>query len=96
MGEEDTWGRKNATMKHLVGLFRRDETGLGQQRRELGNHRRACHTGQEHTHGSDKESRVRHESLFRLFSKLPWSLALQPTRHHVGPLYRCYRGADLR
>lgn len=29
MGEEDAWGRKNATMEHLVGLVQRDETGLG-------------------------------------------------------------------
>lgn len=94
--EEDAWGRKNATMEHLVGLVqKRRDRAWGSSAGSWGSTEEPV-TLAENTHSSDKESRVRHESLFCVFSKLPWSLALKPTRHHVGPLYRCYRGADLR
>lgn len=49
----------------------------------------------ENTDRGDKESRGQQESLFH-GSQSSLGRALKPTRHQVGPLYRCYRGADLR
>lgn len=52
-------GGKMRSWSTLLVWFRKDETGPGQQHRELGNHRGACHTGREqNADSSDRECRV--------------------------------------